>query len=93
LILKFLEIPRNSLEKCKFFRFSNIRWRKNGYKKIDQSLCAFSKGSSSIGLRAEKAKILQEKYNKHIKIYTGGSKKDEKDGCAVIKPDQKLKKD
>jgi hypothetical protein len=47
---------------------------------------------SSIRFRAETAKILEEKYNEHIKIYTNGSKKDEKVGCAVITPDQKFRK-
>jgi hypothetical protein len=36
--------------------------------------------------------ILEEKYNKHIKIYTDGSKKDEKIKCALETPDQKLRK-
>jgi hypothetical protein len=49
-------------------------WRKNRYKQTDQSLC--------IKFRAETAKILEEKYNEHIKIYKYGSKKDEKIGYA-----------
>jgi hypothetical protein len=48
--------------------------------------------SRSIRFRAETAKILEEKYNKHIQIYMDGSKKDEKVGCAVITPDQKFRK-
>jgi hypothetical protein len=60
-------------------------WGKNRYKQI-----AIPKGSSSIRFHAETAKILEENYNEHIKIYTDGSKKDEKVGCAVIIPDQKL---
>jgi hypothetical protein len=36
--------------------------------------------------------ILKEKCNEHIKIFTDGSKKDEKVGCAVIVPDQKFRK-
>jgi hypothetical protein len=62
-------------------------WRKNRYEQIDQSLHAIPKGSSNIRFRAETAKILEEKYNEHIKIYRDGSKKDEKVGCAVITPD------
>jgi hypothetical protein len=42
-------------------------WRKNRYKQTEQS-------SSTI--RAETAKILEEKYNEQIKINTEGSKKD-----------------
>jgi hypothetical protein len=43
-------------------------------------------------LRAETAKILQKKYNEHIKIYTEESKKYGKFGCVVITSDQKFKK-
>jgi hypothetical protein len=32
-------------------------------------------------------KILQEKYETHVKIYTDGSKKDERAGYAVITPE------
>jgi hypothetical protein len=67
-------------------------WRKNRYEQIDQSLCAIPKESSSIRFHAETAKILEEKYNEHIKIYTNRSKKDEKVGCALITPDQKFRK-
>jgi hypothetical protein len=53
-------------------------WRKNRCEQIGQSLCAIiPKGSSSIRFRAETAKILEEKYNEHIKIYTDSSKKDD----------------
>jgi hypothetical protein len=67
-------------------------WRRNRFEQIDQSLCAIPKGSTSIRFRAETAKILEEKYNEHINIYTDGSKKDEKVGCAVITRDQKFRK-
>jgi hypothetical protein len=67
-------------------------WRKKRYEQIDQSLSAIPKRSSSIRFRAETAKILEEKYSEHIKIYTDGSKKDEKVGCAVITSDKKFKK-
>jgi hypothetical protein len=50
------------------------------------------KGSSSIRFRAETATIPEEKFNEHIKIYTDGSKKDEKVGCTVITPYQKFRK-
>jgi hypothetical protein len=56
-------------------------WRKNRYEQINQSFCTIPKSSSSIRLCAETAKILEVKYNEHIKIYTDGSKKV---GCAVI---------
>jgi hypothetical protein len=66
-------------------------WRKNRNEQIDQSLCAIPKRSSIVRFYAETAKILEEKYNEHIKIYTDGSKKDENVGCAVITPDQKFR--
>jgi hypothetical protein len=67
-------------------------WKKNRYEQIEQSL-SIPKGSSSIRFRAETAKILEEKYNEHIKIFTDGFKKDEKVRCGVITPDQKFRKD
>jgi hypothetical protein len=60
-------------------------WRKNRY---EHQL----KGSSSIIFRAETAKIMKEKYNELIKIYTDGTKKNEKVGCVLITPDQKFRK-
>jgi hypothetical protein len=44
-------------------------------------------------LRRSTAKILEEKFNKNIKIYTDGSKKNEKFECVVIKLNQKFKND
>jgi hypothetical protein len=38
------------------------------------------------------SKDIEEKYNEHRKIYTDGSKKDEKVGCVVITPYQKFRK-
>jgi hypothetical protein len=60
-------------------------WRKNRYEQIDQSVCTMPKGSSSTRFRAKTAKILEKKYNEHIKIYTDGSKKYEKVGYAEPK--------
>jgi hypothetical protein len=54
------------------------QWRKNRYEQIDQSLCAIAKGSRSIIIRAKTAKILEEKHNEQLKIYTDGSKKTKK---------------
>jgi thymidylate synthase ThyX len=48
--------------------------------------------SDSKSFHAETAKILEEKYNEHIKIYKDGSKKGEKIECAKITPDQKFRK-
>jgi hypothetical protein len=62
------------------------------YEQIDQSLCAIPERSSSIRFSADIAKILEEKYNKLIRIYMDDSKKDEKVGCSMITPDQKFRK-
>jgi hypothetical protein len=61
-------------------------WRKNRYEQIDQSLCATPKGSSSIRFHVGPANI-GIKIQRTYKIYTDGSKKDEKVGYAVITPD------
>jgi ribonuclease HI len=42
--------------------------------------------------RSEAAKIIQEKYERHQKIYTDGSKKDERAGYAVITPNRTYRK-
>jgi hypothetical protein len=48
--------------------------------RIDLILTGILKGSGSERFRREAAKILQEKYERHLKIYTDGSKKDERAG-------------
>jgi hypothetical protein len=50
---------------------------------IDLILTGIPKGSGSERFRREAAKIIQEKYERHEKIYTDGSKKDERAGYAV----------
>jgi hypothetical protein len=50
-----------------------------------QWLFAIPKGSSNIRFRAETAKILEEKYNEHIKISMDGFKKDEKQDGRIAK--------
>jgi hypothetical protein len=64
---------------------------KNPYELIEQFLCTIPKESSSIRFRAGTAKILEENYNKHIKIYTDGSKKDEKVDNTRPKVEKKIK--
>jgi hypothetical protein len=54
--------------------------------RIDLILTGIPKGSGSENYRREAAKIIQEKYERHEKIYTDGSKKDERAGYAVTKP-------
>jgi ribonuclease HI len=56
--------------------------------RIDLILTGIPKGSGSERFRKEAAKIIQEKYERHQKIYTDGSKKDEREGYAVITPNR-----
>jgi hypothetical protein len=46
--------------------------------RIDLILTGIPKGSRSERFRKEAARILQEKYDRHVKKYTDGSKKDER---------------
>jgi hypothetical protein len=48
--------------------------------------------SSQHQIPRRKSKHTEKKYNEHIKIYTDGSKKDEKVGCAVLASHQEFKK-
>jgi hypothetical protein len=59
-------------------------WKEMDDDRIDPILTGIPKGSGSERFRREAAKIIQEKHEKHQKIYTDGSKKDEKAGYAVI---------
>jgi tRNA uridine 5-carbamoylmethylation protein Kti12 len=61
-------------------------WKEMYEDRIDLILTGIPKGSGSERFRREAAKILQEKYERHAKIYTDGSKKDERAGYAVITP-------
>jgi hypothetical protein len=53
---------------------------------IDLILTGIPKGSGSERFRREAAKIIQEKYERYQKIYTDGSKKDERAGYAGYEP-------
>jgi hypothetical protein len=56
--------------------------------RIDLILTRIPKGSGSERFIREPAKILQKKYERHVNIYTDGSKKDERAGYAVITPNR-----
>jgi hypothetical protein len=53
-------------------------WTKIDHNRFDYELCAIRRGASNERLQAETFCILNENYKKHSKIYTDGSKKDEK---------------
>jgi hypothetical protein len=50
----------------------------------DFELCTIGRGGSTERLCKETARIVDERYKHHIKIYTDGSKIEEKVGYAVI---------
>jgi hypothetical protein len=66
--------------------FMRPPWKAMDEDRIDLILTGISKRSGSKRFRRETAKIIQGKYERHQKIYTDGSKKDEKGGYAVITP-------
>jgi hypothetical protein len=82
--LSQLQIDERRIETTPYYL--RLPWRKNRYVQMDQSQ------RGSIRFRAEKAKLLEEKYNEHIRNCSDGSKKIEKAGCAVITSDQKFRK-
>jgi hypothetical protein len=58
----------------------------------DFELCSIGGGASGERFRQETARILENKYKHHIKIYTDGSKKEDRVGYSVIWNQQKIKK-
>jgi hypothetical protein len=63
-------------------------WKEMDEDSIHLILTGIPKGSESERFRSEAAKIIQEKYVRHVKIYSDGSKKDERAGYAVITPNR-----
>jgi hypothetical protein len=62
-------------------------WRKNPI--TNKSTNPYAQVSSD---STQKQQILDKKFNDHIKIYTDGSKKGKKVGCAVITSERKFRK-
>jgi hypothetical protein len=63
-------------------------WKEMDEDRIDLILTGIPKGSGSERFIREPAKILQEKFERHVKIYTDGSKKDDRAGYVVITPNR-----
>jgi hypothetical protein len=59
-------------------------WYTDDGKSMDWSLCKMGKGIPNEIFRAEFQKLVNEKYNDHIRIYTDGSKMEEKVGYAIV---------
>jgi hypothetical protein len=54
-------------------------------------LCKIGRGASNERFRQVNARLLEEKFKHHTKIYTDGSKKEEKVGYSVIWNHQEIK--
>jgi hypothetical protein len=59
-------------------------WYTDDGKSMDWSLCKIRQRTSNAIFRAKFQELLIEKYNDHTRIYTVGSKKEEKVGYAVV---------
>jgi hypothetical protein len=67
-------------------------WININNQQYDFEVCTIGRRTSNERLCKETARILEERYSHHTKIYTDGSKKEERVGYAVIWNDQKIKK-
>jgi ribonuclease HI len=61
-------------------------WKETDEDRLDTTLAGFPKGAGSERYRREATRIIAEKYEGHQKIYTDGSKRDDKAGYAVSTP-------
>jgi hypothetical protein len=73
--------------------FMRPPWKEMDEVCIDLILTGIPKESGTERFRREAVKIIQEKYERHEKIYTDGSKKDERAGYAGITPNPYLQKE
>jgi hypothetical protein len=61
-----------------------VTWTNIDHNRFDYELCAIRRSASNDSTQTETFRILNEKYEHYSKIYTDGSKKDEKVGYAVV---------
>jgi ribonuclease HI len=67
-------------------------WTTIDHQQHDFDICTIVRGSNNQGFPAETNQVLKEKYERHTKIYTNGSKKKGKVGCAVVWKEQTIKR-
>jgi hypothetical protein len=67
-------------------------WTNIDHNRFDHELCAIRRGANNERYQAETFCTLNEKYEYHSKIYTDGSKKDEKAGYAVVLSDSTIRR-
>jgi ribonuclease HI len=85
-----LQIDTREIERsAKYFR---PPWTNIDYNRFEYELCAIRRGASNKRYQAETVCILNGKYEHHSKIYTDGSKKDEKVGYAVVLSESTINK-
>jgi hypothetical protein len=73
-------------------QFLRPPWTNIDHNRFDYELCSIRRGASNERFQAETFRILNEKYEHHSKIYTDGSKKDEKVRFAVVLSESTIKK-
>jgi ribonuclease HI len=73
-------------------RYDRPLWKPVNRRQFDVRLSAFGPGTSSERCRTETVRTLDEDYGKHVKIFTDGSKMEDKVGYAIVKEKHTIKK-
>jgi hypothetical protein len=73
-------------------QYNRPPWTTIDHQQHDIELCAVVRGSNNQHFQAKSSRILKEKYECHIKIYTNGSKKEEEVGYAVVREQKTIKR-
>lgn len=74
------DIPRSKTDLHKFHKYTP--WTLNIY--TDTTISSYSKNTTASTTYRQLFRQNHEQYQEHYKIYTDGSKKDEKSGCAFV---------
>jgi ribonuclease HI len=74
-------------------RYDRPPWKPVTGRKFDVRLSAFGPGTSSELYRTKMARMLDEDYGRHVKIFTDGSKMGDKVGYAIVKEDTRSRKE
>jgi hypothetical protein len=85
-----LQIDTRKIER--FSQYFRPPWKNIDHNRFDFELCAVRRGASNESFQSEIFRILNEMYEHHSKIYTDGSKRDEKVGYAVVLSESKIKR-
>jgi hypothetical protein len=79
-----LQIDTRRIERSPQYFRARPPWTNIDQNRLDYELYAIRRGASNERFQAETFRILNNKYEHHSKIYTDGSKKDEKVGYASV---------